>query len=929
MVGQQADEPINLHTWEGIRTYFQKLAWSLSLMIRTGRSQFFIGRCFGRLRFSHGHETTCERRACFLVSLSAARAATTGGMIIPMLSLAEHDTANLKRQSRLGALCLKDVARAHLPLIEDLLSSSDCSFTCFVEPIAPVEGDFLLDLLNAGVDYGIVESGCVVEAQVAHRIIVRFAQLTEASVATVAGQVRDLGYAGCLVELGNDCSSEALSALVKLTDAMRQSQPDVKIYARTSDNFCSGPEDHVRLISRLNSETVKFLVAVKPDSFAAVAAEILCSIAVSDRPDGLIPTVVVDELGAALGLVYSNKASIQETLRLDEGVYFSRKRGLWHKGATSGATQELIRIDLDCDRDALRFMVHQKGVGFCHLGCRNCWLHDVGLGSLERTLLQRKGNAPANSYTRRLFNDDGLLRAKIIEEAHELCDASSRDEVRWEAADVFYFSLVRAVRDDVSLRDISRHLDLRHKKISRRPGNAKPQYCAPPESNKSVMSPPDEPSCLMRVCTAKSLSKEERAKLLLRPATAFGTAFAVIPPIIEAVKRRGDEALLEYTEKFDGVRLTSPVLNLSELKEIVLPTEVRQAIDLAYDNIWNFHAAQLAKEKIMSVETCPGVRCDRFARPIERVGLYVPGGTAILPSTALMLGVPAKVAGCKQIIFACPPRKDGSVAPEVLYVAKKIGASLLVVAGGAQAIAAMAYGTKTIPKVDKICGPGNQFVTAAKMFVQNDASAMVSIDMPAGPSEVLVIADAKSDSSFVVSDLLSQAEHGPDSQVVLVGVGYTKDHLSRVMEELREQTAKLPRRSICEQSLSKSFVLLVDSMEEAMQFSNEYAPEHLILNVLNSETFLDQVTSAGSVFLGEYSPESCGDYASGTNHTLPTYGYARMYSGVSTSTFLKHITAQKLSKEGLQTIGEAVMTLARVEGLEAHRNAVAIRLGRN
>jgi phosphoribosyl-ATP pyrophosphohydrolase/phosphoribosyl-AMP cyclohydrolase/histidinol dehydrogenase len=314
--------------------------------------------------------------------------------------------------------------------------------------------------------------------------------------------------------------------------------------------------------------------------------------------------------------------------------------------------------------------------------------------------------------------------------------------------------------------------------------------------------------------------------------------------------------------------LTSPVLRAPFPPELMqLAPETAKAIDISFENIRKFHAAQ-REDKPLRVETMPGVVCSRFARPIERVGLYVPGGTAVLPSTALMLGVPAMVAGCKKIVMATPPRSNGQVTPEVVYAAHKVGAEMIVLAGGAQAIAAMAYGTESVSKVDKILGPGNQFVTAAKMFVSNDTNAGVSIDMPAGPSEVLVIADASANPAFVASDLLSQAEHGVDSQVILIAVGLDEAQLAAIENELHQQATALPRVDIVRGAIEHSITLACGTMQEAMQLSNEYAPEHLILQVENAERVVDLVENAGSVFIGEWTPESVGDYSAGVNHSL-------------------------------------------------------------
>ncbi len=348
---------------------------------------------------------------------------------------------------------------------------------------------------------------------------------------------------------------------------------------------------------------------------------------------------------------------------------------------------------------------------------------------------------------------------------------------------------------------------------------------------------------------------------------------------------------------------------------------VKEAFETAYQNISNFHLAQLPKD--LYVETMPGISCRRTARPIERVGLYVPGGSAILPSTALMLAIPAKIAGCREIVLATPPKKDGSIPMEIHFIAHLTGVTKILKAGGAQAIAAMAYGTESVPKVDKILGPGNQYVTAAKMLLQN-SEAGISIDMPAGPSEVLVIADKQANPVFVAADLLSQAEHGPDSQVVLVALKGL--NTGEVQNEITRQLQKLPRRSIAEKALAHSYIVEVSKMEEAITFSNTYAPEHLIINVENAGSYVDYILNAGSVFLGPWSPESVGDYASGTNHTLPTYGFARNYSGISLNSYIKFITVQELNEEGLRSIGKTVMTMAEVEQLDAHKNAVDYRL---
>ncbi|KAJ2767889.1 trifunctional histidinol dehydrogenase, partial [Coemansia nantahalensis] len=669
-----------------------------------------------------------------------------------------------------------------------------------------------------------------------------------------------------------------------------------------------------------------------PTQLPLAAAFVAASGLVSDRPDGLFTTVVVDEQRVCLGVVYSSAASIAAALGEGQGVYWSRKRGLWHKGLTSGATQTLLGVSVDCDSDVMCFRVSQSGAGFCHHSTRTCFGPAAGISRLAHTVAERRDSAPEGSYTSRLFSDAALLRAKLLEEANELADASEHADVAFEAADLLYFAMVKCAAHGVTLADVERSLDRKHLKVTRRPGNAKPQYAsaaaAPAPVRTSILSADIRPALpgeqiRMRVFADGELSAAERAALIQRPIIDSGEIMRRVRPIVDAVRANGDAAVLELTEKFDRVRLDRVVVRAPfDVPE--LAPAVRAAIDQAYANVHAFHAAQL--DGPLSIETMPGVKCSRFSRAIERVGLYVPGGSAVLPSSALMLGVPAQVAGCREIVLATPPRPDGSIVPEVLYVAHKVGATAIVKAGGAQAIAAMAYGTETVPKVDKICGPGNQYVTAAKMLAQNDTAAMVAIDMPAGPSEVLVVADATSNPAYVASDLLSQAEHGPDSQVVLLTVGLDDAQVAAIEAQVHEQAERLPRVDVVRQSIPKSYCLRMATMRDAMAFSNAYAPEHLILHNDRAADCVDAVVNAGSVFVGPYSPESCGDYASGTNHTLPTYGFSRMYSGVNTATFLKHITAQELTREGLANIGPTVMALAEVEELEAHRNAVAIRL---
>ena len=407
--------------------------------------------------------------------------------------------------------------------------------------------------------------------------------------------------------------------------------------------------------------------------------------------------------------------------------------------------------------------------------------------------------------------------------------------------------------------------------------------------------------------------------LCQRPTASFDALLPTIRTIFDRVAQQGDAALLAYTHEFDGVALDHFVVSEDETDHEAVSPSLQDAIRQAYHNIKIFHEAQQTDP--VTVETQPGVHCWQKKYPIEKVGLYIPGGTAPLFSTVLMLAIPAQVAGCQEIVLCSPPQKNGEIAPEVLFAASLCGVTKIFKVGGAQAVAAMALGTESIPKVDKIFGPGNQYVTAAKQFA---SQGNVAIDMPAGPSEVLVAIDGTAAIDFVAADLLSQAEHGADSQVVLVTTA--PENLEALQQELENQLAVLPRKDFAAQALQNSKIVCFDSDRQAIDFINAYAPEHYIINVANTECYVAGVRHAGSVFIGPYTPESAGDYASGTNHTLPTNGYARQYSGVHLDSFQKAITFQEITPKGIQNLGPIVEEMAAAEGLQAHKNAITVRL---
>lgn len=416
-------------------------------------------------------------------------------------------------------------------------------------------------------------------------------------------------------------------------------------------------------------------------------------------------------------------------------------------------------------------------------------------------------------------------------------------------------------------------------------------------------------------------AREQWSELLQRPQIDSSALLGTVQAVLDDVRKNGDKAVRAYTERFDKITITHLEVSKDEMDEAVrlIDPLLKQAIEMARRNIWKFHAEQ--QHETREIQTSPGVYCWQKAIAIEKVGLYIPGGTAPLFSTVLMLGIPASIAECKEIVLCTPPGKDGKVHPAVLYAAKVAGVHRIFKIGGTQAIAAMAYGTESVPKVYKIFGPGNQYVTAAKQLV---SLRDVAIDMPAGPSEVEVLADDAANPAFVAADLLSQAEHGIDSQSILITV--SESLIEKVLEEIERQLHQLPKAEYARKSLENSKIILVGSLEEAVMMTNEYAPEHLIIATRYYKGVAENIVNAGSVFLGNYTPESAGDYASGTNHTLPTNGYAKAYSGVNLDSFVRKVTFQEISRDGLTNLSNAIILMAENEELQAHSNAVKIRL---
>jgi len=421
--------------------------------------------------------------------------------------------------------------------------------------------------------------------------------------------------------------------------------------------------------------------------------------------------------------------------------------------------------------------------------------------------------------------------------------------------------------------------------------------------------------------TIENPQQKDWSTILERPTKKVGDIEATVNEIFTDIQENGDAAVAKYTQKFDNIVLDTSSVSVSEIEAAIalVPQALKEAIQVAKENITKFHAAQKTDKVV--VETTKGVSCWQEKRPIQKVGLYVPGGTAPLLSTVLMLAIPAQIAGCKEIVLCSPPNNEGKLPPAILYAANLCGVTKIIKVGGIQAIAAYTFGTATIPQVYKIFGPGNQFVTVAKQLATKFG---VAIDMPAGPSELLVVADDSANASYVASDLLSQAEHGADSQVILVST--SKKLIAAVSIEIQKQLEVLPRVAIAQQAIHNSKSIFVESDEIALALINEYGPEHFIVCTENNDFYIDNIANVGSVFIGNYTPESAGDYASGTNHTLPTNGFTKAYSGVNLDSFTKSITFQEISKEGIQNIGKSIEIMAAAEGLQAHKNAVTLRL---
>eukprot|EP01117_Protostelium_nocturnum_P010052 TRINITY_DN3584_c1_g1_i3.p1 TRINITY_DN3584_c1_g1~~TRINITY_DN3584_c1_g1_i3.p1 ORF type:complete len:1502 (-),score=554.93 TRINITY_DN3584_c1_g1_i3:1002-5507(-) len=644
----------------------------------------------------------------------------------------------------------------------------------------------------------------------------------------------------------------------------------------------------------------------------------------SDRPDGLIPTVVVDETRKVLGQVYSSVDSIKESVKNLKGVYQSRNRGLWRKGETSGATQDLLKIEIDCDRDSLCFIVIQNGGGFCHLERRSCFGPDNGFTKLQATLQDRLNNPIKGSYTNRLFDDSALLRSKLLEEAEELSEAKDKDEAAWEAADVIYFTMVAALKKGATLEDIERHLDLRSLKVTRRPGDAKPPKTETKVEETSKQEVKEE---VKQVPVASS--KLEEGNFLLRRVSPSSVAAASEDPIddkvysisrdiVEDVRNNGESAMLKHAVRLGDIKEgESYILDKSQMEKVFLslPQSQRETLERTAERIKKFAKAQrdCITELSLNIE---GGKAGHFVEPCERAGCYAPGGRFPLPSSVLMTAVTARVAGCKEVWVASP-----RPVPVTIAAAHLAGADSMLCIGGAQAIAALAHGAGKVPQMDVIVGPGNKYVTAAKQIV----SGRVKIDMLAGPSECLVIADESADPATVAADLLAQAEHDPDARPILVT---QNERVAEAVDaEISKQLDVLPTQDIARQAVKKGFAVICKDLEECGRVSDVVAPEHLEVHVKNAKEYSKTLKHWGGLFIGTLSGEVLGDYGAGPNHVLPTGATARNSGGLSVFTFLRIRTWIDIqSAESSQILAQDARDLALLEGLHGHAAAASRRL---
>lgn len=616
----------------------------------------------------------------------------------------------------------------------------------------------------------------------------------------------------------------------------------------------------------------------------------------TDREDGLWRTVVVDAHGRALGQCFSNLESLREALETQTGVYWSRRRGLWRKGESSGHTQRLVRIDADCDRDCLRFTVEQQGAGFCHLDTESCWGDLGGLPALLNTLQRRKAEAPTGSYTRRLYDDPELLQKKLLEEARELAEAKGRDDVTHEAADVLYFAMVAMARAGVGLADVEAELDRRAQKITRRSGDAKEAPSSSQVSEDEVvlgrLAPEQVTSLARDVIDAPTLEGAGR--------------------IVEAVKKDGDAALRRFGAQFGELEGHPLVYDRAALEaaKAEVSTETLALLERTATRIRAFARAQ--RDALADVEVAvEGGRAGHRVLPVRRAGCYAPGGRYPLPSSVLMTAVTARAAGVAEVWVASP-----KPSPVTLAAAAVAGADALLAVGGAQAIGAFAHGTESVPSVDVIAGPGNRWVTAAKQLVVGH----VGIDMLAGPSELLVLASADADPALVAADLLAQAEHDPDALPVLVTLDEAL--VPKVEAELVAQLKTLPTADVARAALRSGFAV-VTTAEEAIAVADRLAPEHLQLSGVGAVALAPQLSAYGALFVGEASAEVLGDYGAGPNHTLPTGGTARFSAGLSVYTFVRARTFLRL--DAAPGLARDAADLARLEGLEAHARAADAR----